>query len=89
MIAQPYEAVCLHCGGELFEGLSGMVCGECQCRIIPVPIYKAELELPIRWAKVRKLGQNVLRRWWGGGESRTKRDAALATLNLKQTELFR
>ncbi len=82
------EAACYHCGAELFVGDSGMISGACQSRIIPLAIYKAELIKPVRWKLVKNLGQKALRRWWSGGESRTKRDLELAKLGLKQTELF-
>lgn len=83
------EARCYQCHGELFDGLSGMVCGDCDCRIIPTEIYLAEREGPIVWRAVRSLGQKAFRRWWGGGETRSTRDAELAKLGLRQTELFR
>jgi hypothetical protein len=82
------EAACYQCGGELFEGQSGMTCADCGARIIPTAIYKAERFMPLRWSRVRKLGQRVIRRWWAIGETRAQRDAELARLGLRQEYLF-
>jgi hypothetical protein len=65
-----------------------MTCIDCGARIIPTAIYLAERETPIVWRLVRGLGQKALRRWWGGGESRSTHDRELAKLGLRQTELF-
>lgn len=91
MLAVPFEheATCRHCGGELFSGEAGMVCCDCGARIIPTPIYRASLNLPICWRNVRKLTQRTFRKWWSGmGESRQRRDREQARIGLRQTMLF-
>lgn len=82
------EVCCVHCGGEMLHGESGVLCSVCITKIIPLEIYKGMCEKSERWKKIRKIGQRAFRKWWGGRESRTVRDNELAKLGLRQPELF-
>lgn len=80
---------CKHCGAKVWKVSSGLVCDECAAKIVPVPLYEAQMLLPIDWSDVETIrGNGSYRKTSLCNENLFEQNERLAEHGLRQRALF-